>query len=478
MCLSSCCIWDRYNRPVVALALLVDIRMQVSRLFLINCPDIFILLGASELEVHSETGELVRERSRNDHSAIRVWRGRAETYMAESWVSTGGYSGNEEAWIPCLMIRRRGGQIPLASNFVSVIEPHDGDAQLTAIRRLPLQTDQGESLPDPNVALEITLATGQRDLFLAADPANAPGQQPGYQQQRTAIQPHGNVSTDAEACWVRRDTDGAPRSIALWQGQHVTVGEVVVVLRKRVDFIQINLAAGSRRGREAVLSDQIDAIRASRFTVLAVCFELSLGALAVVFGWLTGPWPWESLFPSPRTGHVAAILMGGAVALPLFAGIVLVERKPLPWLADLQRIVRHHVVPLFRQSSVGGLLLISLAAGLGEELLFRGYCQAALTDWWGPGSGDMAGGPGRLRLVWDLPLAVQRVRPLGHLYGIGAGDAVPGDRQPAGTDRHPRLVRFSGPSLPGTTGQGRRPRCFPRTRMKKRRLGQNRHEPP
>ncbi len=135
------------------------------------------------------------------------------------------------------------------------------------------------------------------------------------------------------------------------------------------------------------MSDQIDAIRASRFTVLAVCFELSLGALAVVFGWLTGPWPWESLFPSPRTGHVAAILMGGAVALPLFAGIVLVERKPLPWLADLQRIVRHHVVPLFRQSSVGGLLLISLAAGLGEELLFRGYCQAALTDWWGPGSG-------------------------------------------------------------------------------------------
>ena len=50
---------------------------------------------------------------------------------------------------------------------------------------------------------------------------------------------------------------------------------------------------------------------------------------------------------------------GGRVALPLFAGIVLVERKPLPWLADLQHIVRHHVVPLFRQSSVGGLLLIS-----------------------------------------------------------------------------------------------------------------------
>ena len=31
----------------------------------------------------------------------------AEAYAAESWVSTGGYSGNEEAWIPRLMIRRR-----------------------------------------------------------------------------------------------------------------------------------------------------------------------------------------------------------------------------------------------------------------------------------------------------------------------------------------------------------------------------------
>ncbi len=130
------------------------------------------------------------------------------------------------------------------STFVSVIEPHDGEAQLRTIRRLPLLTKQGESLPDSSVALEITLATGQRDLFLAADPESALGPQPDHQDQRVVIQPQGQLRTDAEACWVRRDADGAPRSIALWQGQHVTVGEVAVVLRERVDFIQINLAEG------------------------------------------------------------------------------------------------------------------------------------------------------------------------------------------------------------------------------------------
>ena len=168
----------------------------------------------------------------------------AEAYVAESWVSTGGYSGNEEAWIPRIMVRRRSEQTPLASTFVSVIEPHDGDSRLTAIRRLPLQTSREESLAESNVALEIVLATGQRDLFLSADSQVPPDRQVVRESRPVVVQPQWKASTDAEACWVRCAGDGTPQSMALWQGKRVAVGKVSVELREPTDFIQIDFTQG------------------------------------------------------------------------------------------------------------------------------------------------------------------------------------------------------------------------------------------
>ena len=83
-----------------------------------------------------------------------------------------------------------------------------------------------------------------RDLFLAADTENPLGSRPGDRHQHVLVQPQWDVRTDAEACWVRSDGDGTPRSIALWQGRNLTVGDVTVVLRAEVEFIQIALADG------------------------------------------------------------------------------------------------------------------------------------------------------------------------------------------------------------------------------------------
>ncbi len=126
--------------------------------------------------------------------------------------------------------------------------------------------------------------------------------------------------------------------------------------------------------------DDYDANSPARFTALAVGFELALGVLAVLLGWLTGPWPWSTLtaFDAPRL--LAGIAGGITTALLLFAGLVLVDRKPFGIFRQLNRTVRRHIAPLFRGTRVWELLAISLAAGLGEELLFRGYVQAALTD--------------------------------------------------------------------------------------------------
>jgi membrane protease YdiL (CAAX protease family) len=117
------------------------------------------------------------------------------------------------------------------------------------------------------------------------------------------------------------------------------------------------------------------------FATLAILFELSLGLLALVLGWLTGPLPWQTLVQLEPVSWLRNILVGTLAAAVLFAGLVVADRKPVWILRDLQRTVQRHVAPLFRDIGVGGLLLISLAAGLGEELLFRGYFQAGLTVW-------------------------------------------------------------------------------------------------
>jgi len=119
-------------------------------------------------------------------------------------------------------------------------------------------------------------------------------------------------------------------------------------------------------------------MKPTRFTALAVLFELGLGVVGIALGLLTGPLPWQTLQLLDRPTLFNGLLAGSAVAATMFLAIVLADRKPVGIFRELQRTVRRHVTPLFRDASVLHLLAISLAAGVGEELLFRGYAQAGL----------------------------------------------------------------------------------------------------
>lgn len=125
------------------------------------------------------------------------------------------------------------------------------------------------------------------------------------------------------------------------------------------------------------------------FVAMAVLFEAGLGAIAIALGWWTGPFPWDTISTATNgqlwLGAVAGIL----AALASFAFIVWADRRPLRVFEQLQRTVRRLVVPLFRGVSTQGLAAISLSAGIGEELLFRGYAQAALAQWLGPPWGNL-----------------------------------------------------------------------------------------
>jgi membrane protease YdiL (CAAX protease family) len=125
--------------------------------------------------------------------------------------------------------------------------------------------------------------------------------------------------------------------------------------------------------------------RPADITAMAGLFEGSLALLAFVVGWLVGHSPLTGVDWSIEAipAHLTAILWGTLGALPLLGGLLLLDRLPQGPFVRLQRYVRHVIAPLFRRASIVELALISVIAGIGEELLFRGLIQDGLTVWIG-----------------------------------------------------------------------------------------------
>jgi membrane protease YdiL (CAAX protease family) len=112
---------------------------------------------------------------------------------------------------------------------------------------------------------------------------------------------------------------------------------------------------------------------------LAVAFEGGLALLALGLGWLCNYWPLET-FPTSADRISDGVWIGGLATLPMLLGLVLINRYPLGPLADLKQVVDEMLVPLFRNVSLAGLVIIAVMAGVGEEMLFRGLLQGGLAD--------------------------------------------------------------------------------------------------
>jgi membrane protease YdiL (CAAX protease family) len=117
-------------------------------------------------------------------------------------------------------------------------------------------------------------------------------------------------------------------------------------------------------------------------TLVAVAFELTLLVLAVVLGWLLGTRPLGMV----RLGW-SGVLVGVAATVP---PLVLMK-----WLFDtnwqplrrLREEVDQTLLPLFGRCSTADLAIIAVAAGVGEEVLFRGALQSAAVTLAGPALG-------------------------------------------------------------------------------------------
>jgi membrane protease YdiL (CAAX protease family) len=119
----------------------------------------------------------------------------------------------------------------------------------------------------------------------------------------------------------------------------------------------------------------MDNLDRSTLVSIAIVFEGGLLVLAGVIGWVIGrPVGWQ--FAWDRSQAVVG-LMG---TIPLVVAVLLCLRSNWPPLARFRRLVETLIVPIFVSCTWFDLAVISLAAGTGEEALFRGIVQTGLSN--------------------------------------------------------------------------------------------------
>src|SRR5262245_29300552 len=119
----------------------------------------------------------------------------------------------------------------------------------------------------------------------------------------------------------------------------------------------------------------MDSSDPARTTRLALLFEGSLGAIAIIVGWLVGHWP----FIGQTDQHLASAGWGLVATGPLFAALLLIDRFPIGPLRRVREMAEQVIRHMFDGATYLQLAAVSISAGFGEELLFRGLVQAGLS---------------------------------------------------------------------------------------------------
>jgi membrane protease YdiL (CAAX protease family) len=112
---------------------------------------------------------------------------------------------------------------------------------------------------------------------------------------------------------------------------------------------------------------------------LAVLVEGGLIVVAWALGWLLKQPPLEKFAWAGRDA-----LLGLAATVPLLALFLLLIHFPVGPVARIKHFSERVLCPMLAPCTVLDLLGISVLAGLGEEMLFRGALQGAFLRWLPP----------------------------------------------------------------------------------------------
>jgi membrane protease YdiL (CAAX protease family) len=123
-----------------------------------------------------------------------------------------------------------------------------------------------------------------------------------------------------------------------------------------------------------------------QLVLFAVLLEGGLAVLAWGLGCVVEQFVWEDFHWDFRWDLWDGAL-GVVASLPLLLVFLLCVRWPLGPLARIKQFADDVIRPLFAGCTPLDLALISVLAGIGEEMLFRGVIQGVLSRWLGPWPG-------------------------------------------------------------------------------------------
>jgi membrane protease YdiL (CAAX protease family) len=115
----------------------------------------------------------------------------------------------------------------------------------------------------------------------------------------------------------------------------------------------------------------------------AVLFESALAGLALLLGWMLGPSA-RAMVPEFNLAELwpilAGILYGALAAIPILLVVELIRRIPWEPIRELERLTDDGMIKALLQLRPTELIVISICAGIGEELLFRGWMMYWLVE--------------------------------------------------------------------------------------------------
>ena len=109
--------------------------------------------------------------------------------------------------------------------------------------------------------------------------------------------------------------------------------------------------------------------------MLAVFFEAGLAPLSLLLGWLFSHPPLEHF-----SWSLEDALIGVAATVPLVLAFLAMLTWPIGPLSRVKKFCDDEVVPLLEKSNWSEIALISVSAGVGEEMLFRGVIQTSIAS--------------------------------------------------------------------------------------------------
>ena len=158
----------------------------------------------------------------------------------KAWVAFG-FDNSKEAFLPSLVIKRTG-ENELSSTFVGILEAFEKSSAIRKIRRLKITDGNGDVYNQMNVALEIELIDGKKQLIVAMDAENVNCAAPSFQETRHAVVPDWGLETDAEFALFTRNKSGEIEYFSLANGSRASVANLKFHLPDEADFMEAKVS--------------------------------------------------------------------------------------------------------------------------------------------------------------------------------------------------------------------------------------------